>query len=164
MVASEVLGMVGNLSDKNVLRALAVLEKMASINWHHQGFDGIRQLVENKHGGIEGARRMIRQANPKARAGVINNFVLGCLLNGYKKRLKFYNRYQVAPPGTLMISPTMRCNLRCFGCYAGTHEPKSELTFEETDTVVQEAFEAGTNFILILGGRTVSRSVAAGSY
>jgi len=152
VISGELLKLIGNLSDRNILKALTILEKSASIKWHNAAFDGIRSLVDSGHGSIEAGRRLIRSANPAARAALLNNFVLGSLLLGYKKRLTFYNKYQVAPPGTLMISPTLRCNLRCFGCYAGTHEPREELTREEVFQLLGEARTAGTNFILLLGG------------
>jgi MoaA/NifB/PqqE/SkfB family radical SAM enzyme len=152
LLSGELLKLVGNLSDGNMLKALTLLEKAASIRWHHKGFDGIRSLIESGHGSIEGARRMIRAANPSARAALLNNFVLGSLLLGYKKRLAFYNRHGAAPPGTLMISPTLKCNLRCFGCYAGTHQPREELTREEVTRLLADARAAGTHFILVLGG------------
>ncbi len=151
-LSSEILRLAGNLSRKNLLRALGLLESFAHIHWHHRGFSAVREMIEEGHPGIEAAQRILRQANPRARAAVLNNLILGCLLKGYKKRLAFYNEHGTAPPGTLMISPTLRCNLKCYGCYAGTHERRGELTFDEVDRVLLDAFDMGTNFIVVLGG------------
>jgi MoaA/NifB/PqqE/SkfB family radical SAM enzyme len=151
-VSNELLSIVGNLSKNNMLRAVGIYEKIASIKWHHRGISAIKEMIKNDHPGVEAVRRILKQANPQARSAILNNFILGSLLMGFKKRYAFYEKHQVAPPGTLMISPTKRCNLKCYGCYAATHEPGQELTFDEVDGIISEASIAGTNFVLFLGG------------
>lgn len=151
-VSSELLSLISNLSNKNLLRAMGIFEKLSAIDWHRQGISSIRELIETNHPGISAVRKIIQQANPKARSALLNNFILGAILVGYRKRLEFYNRHHVAPPGTLMISPTLRCNLSCYGCYADHHEQKQELTYDEVDTVITDAASAGTNFFIFLGG------------
>lgn len=151
-ISSKIMEMAGSMSNKNLLRILEILERFTSIAWHDKGVAAVKRMIEEDHPGIQAARRAIRKTNPQVRAALLNNFVLDGILLGYRKRLEFYNKHEVAPPGTLMISPTLRCNLRCFGCYAGTHENKNELTREEVETLIVEARKAGTNLITILGG------------
>ena len=151
-ISSELIGLTGKLSKKNLLRIVTVFEKLASIKYHNQGINGVKKLIEEDHPGVEAVRRILQNANPKARSAILNNFILGTIFLGYKKRLDFYNQHGVAPPGSLMLSPTVRCNLRCYGCYAGTHENKEELTFDEVDKILSDAYAAGTNFIIVLGG------------
>lgn len=152
VISNEILELASKISNKNLLRAVGLLENFASIRWHHQGISAIKRMIEEDHPGIQAARRILQQANPHARSAILNNFVLGCFLLGYRKRLDFYHRYGVGPPGTLMISPTLRCNLRCYGCYAATHQHRQELSFEDVDHVFSDATNAGTNFIVFLGG------------
>jgi len=152
IVSDELLKITANASNGNLIKALNILEKFASIKWHHRGFASLRRMIEEDHPGIQATRRILKNANPAARSAVMNNMILGCLLLGYRKRLDFYNKHGVAPPGTLMISPTMRCNLNCYGCYSGTHDKTNELTFDEVDRIVTQASDAGTNFIIVLGG------------
>jgi MoaA/NifB/PqqE/SkfB family radical SAM enzyme len=152
VLSNEILRLAGKISNKNLLRAVDLLERVASIEWHHRGIDAIKKMIEEDHQGIQATRRILQKANPRARSALLNNLVLGCLLLGYRKRLEFYNRYGVAPPGTLMISPTFRCNLSCHGCATATHEKSEELSFEEVDRILSDATESGTNFIIMLGG------------
>ncbi len=151
-LSSRLIGLAGNLSKKNLIRTVHLFEKLASIQYHSQGINGAIKLIQEDHPGIEAVRRILRQANPKARSAILNNFILGSIFFGYKKRLNFYHQHGAAPPGALMISPTLRCNLKCYGCYAGTHEHKEELTFDEVDQILSDAYAAGTNLIIILGG------------
>ncbi|NDY43118.1 radical SAM protein [Dissulfurirhabdus thermomarina] len=151
-VSNQILGMAGKLSNQNLLRIVGLLERFASIDWHHRGIAAIKRMIEEDHQGIEAVRRIVQRANPQARSALVNAFFLGAILLGYKRRYAFWQRHQVAPPGTLMISPTVRCNLRCYGCYAAHHEPRQELTRQEVEGVVREATAAGTNFIMFMGG------------
>jgi len=152
IISNELLEITASVSNKNLLKAVAILEKFAAIKWHHRGFSAIKQMINDDHPGIQATRRILQNANPAARSAILNNLILGCLLLGYRKRMDFYNKHGVAPPGTLMISPTLRCNMKCYGCYSGTHEIRDELTREEFDQILSDSFDAGTNFIMILGG------------
>ncbi len=152
IVSNELLEIAANLSDKNLLKALGILEKFASIKWQTKGFSGIKRMIHDKHPGVKAARSILQNANPAARAAILNNFVLGSFLFGYGKRLDYYKKHGVAPLATLMISPTLRCNMQCYGCYAGAHGKQGELSFKEMDNIVKQASDAGTNFIIILGG------------
>ena len=55
-------------------------------------------------------------------------------------------------PFVLLLSPSMRCNLRCTGCYAADYPKDSGLSYEEVDRIVGEARDLGIHYIIILGG------------
>jgi len=152
VVSNEILELVSKISNKNLLRVVGILEKFATIKWHYKGISEIKRMIEEDHRGIQATRRILQQANPYARSAILNNLIMGCLLLGYHKRLDFYNKHGVAPPSTLMISPTLQCNLTCYGCYAGTPEQRQELSFDDVDRILSDASGAGTNFIIFLGG------------
>jgi MoaA/NifB/PqqE/SkfB family radical SAM enzyme len=61
-------------------------------------------------------------------------------------------KYKIGPPHTMLISPTMRCNYRCTGCYAASYERKDDMRPEVFDRLLGEAEDIGTNFFVILGG------------
>jgi MoaA/NifB/PqqE/SkfB family radical SAM enzyme len=151
-VTSKVLGFASNLSDKNLLRIVNTLGKLTSIEWHDKGVRALQRLIEENHSGIDAAKRAIKMMNPTVRAKLVNNFLLGGILSGYKKRYAFWEKYGVAPPGNLMVSPTIKCNLRCYGCYAGTHQISADLSRAEVEELIVEAGKAGTNIITFLGG------------
>lgn len=61
------------------------------------------------------------------------------------------------PLYTVLISPTMRCNLNCVGCYAKNYAKKDDLPSETLDKIVREAKEIGVAFFTILGGEPFLR-------
>lgn len=52
----------------------------------------------------------------------------------------------------MLISPTMRCNYRCDGCYAASYSRKDDMKPEVFDRLLTEAENMGIYFIVILGG------------
>jgi len=46
----------------------------------------------------------------------------------------------------------MKCNLSCYGCYAGYYDKKAELTFDEIERVMTQAKEMGVYFCVVSGG------------
>ncbi len=69
-----------------------------------------------------------------------------------KKREAFIKQYGVRPLSFLVISPSMRCNLRCYGCYAGEYTKADDLSWETLNRVVGEARDMGVVFIVVSGG------------
>lgn len=58
----------------------------------------------------------------------------------------------IPTPYTILISPTMRCNLQCLGCYAGNYTKNDDLPPETVERIIKEGEEIGTYFYTILGG------------
>ncbi len=71
-----------------------------------------------------------------------------------KRNAAFEEKYGVSSPGFLVISPTMRCNLNCGGCYASSNSSSTpSLSFDIVNRIVTEMeVEAGNRFIVISGG------------
>ena len=56
-----------------------------------------------------------------------------------------------------MISPTMRCNLNCYGCYAWEYDKGEELETDLVHRILNEAREMGIYFITVSGGEPFIR-------
>ncbi|MBT9160717.1 MAG: putative mycofactocin radical SAM maturase MftC [Dehalococcoidia bacterium] len=67
-------------------------------------------------------------------------------------------------PNTFIISPTMRCNLRCSNCYAANYDTKDDLEPEIIDRVLTEGEDLGIFFVTILGGEPFIRPDLWGIY
>ncbi|MEW6356111.1 MAG: radical SAM protein [Planctomycetota bacterium] len=113
--------------------------------------DLLRKLNEG-HPAMELARRFLTELNPTVRSKLVRClFVEGTLL-GPKRRHALESELGYYPPSTLVISPSMRCPLRCYGCYAGSYSKEDELTFDDVDTIVRDAKALGMYFLVISGG------------
>jgi len=61
-------------------------------------------------------------------------------------------------PSVLAISPTMRCNYNCKGCYSRGRPTNDELSTGELDALLSEAEELGVHSIVLTGGEPFLRS------
>jgi MoaA/NifB/PqqE/SkfB family radical SAM enzyme len=129
------------ISDEALLRFSR--KKIEEIPWQ-EGRDFMSRLL------VFG-KRAISESSEHCRRKAATNFFYNYLLIGYVKRRLFFDRYGFKPPYLLVISPTMRCNLNCYGCYAGSYA-RHDLDLETVVRVVEEAKEMGVYFIVISGG------------
>jgi MoaA/NifB/PqqE/SkfB family radical SAM enzyme len=60
-------------------------------------------------------------------------------------------------PQLMVISPTMRCNLTCKGCYSAFYERQDHLSTADLDRVYGEAKELGLRFVVVSGGEPFIR-------
>ena len=142
---------------KNILRAFAVAEKIAPEN-HRYEVRFVKEKVEQDHPALGISRHVLRDLSPSCRDGFINDFVVNSLLRGSQKRQDFAKRTGLRTPFTVIVSPTMRCNLSCEGCYASKYSTQSDMPAELFQRVVDEAAEMGVYLITVLGGEPFIRA------
>jgi MoaA/NifB/PqqE/SkfB family radical SAM enzyme len=61
-------------------------------------------------------------------------------------------------PSILAVSPTMRCNYNCKGCYSRGRPTDDELSTGELDALYSEAEELGVHSIVLTGGEPLLRN------
>ena len=66
----------------------------------------------------------------------------------FKKRL----RHGITFPPFLYISITNSCNLRCQGCWVDVDKPQHLISFDDMNTLINNAKQHGNSFFGILGG------------
>jgi sulfatase maturation enzyme AslB (radical SAM superfamily) len=151
-IISLLLSMATNSSNENLARMTYLMELMAKKDYYRDRIRWIRQLVRENHPSIEFPRRILRDLHPNQRDKWISNLAVNHLLSGTNKRKAWADREGYYPPSTVVISPTMRCNLSCYGCYAGDYDKSLELSREEIDSILIQMKEMGVYFAVISGG------------
>ena len=105
----RLLKMAAKASDENFLRLVGVLQRLLpKTPFYKDGIEAIRALVEERHQGLNAARRIVNEASPEVLACLVDNMVVGSFIEGYHRRYAFWEQYNVAPPAAILISPTMR--------------------------------------------------------
>jgi MoaA/NifB/PqqE/SkfB family radical SAM enzyme len=102
-------------------------------------------------------RRVMTDLSPHCLKTVARSLFINGLLRSSAIRDKFTLKHGFAPPFTLLISPTMRCNLNCIGCYSGRYAREKGLSYELLDRILGEAKEIGCLFIVFSGGEPLVR-------
>lgn len=96
-------------------------------------------------------KRALSESSEQCREKAAMNFFYNYLVRGYYLRRDFRRLYGFQPPYLMVISPTMKCNLNCYGCYAGQYS-RTELGLESVVRLVDEGKQYGIFFIVISGG------------
>jgi len=108
-----------------------------------------RDFMENL---LIGLKSVSTKVAPNVRNKVVMNLINNAMIQGQPKRLAFAKKYGINPPNHLVISPSMRCNLKCIGCYAWQYSKKDDLPYDVCNRIIDEANDIGLYFFVITGG------------
>jgi MoaA/NifB/PqqE/SkfB family radical SAM enzyme len=95
---------------------------------------------------------------PLQRRRIMENVLVNWGVIGGSRRYQILDEEGWFPPTFAVVSPTMRCNLRCRGCYAFEYGKDRELTTEEFDGIIRQCKDLGIYFFTISGGEPFVRS------
>jgi len=130
-----------------------VAEKMAKKDYYQREIRHIRRLVMTGHPSLKVIRKIMGEIDPHHRKKLVESFIINQLLVGTDKRQQFSLKPDgFYPPGFTVISPSMRCNLKCYGCYSANYSKKDELSFEHFDSILNQQKAMGMYFSVISGG------------
>ena len=145
----QIVKILPMMSKKNLVTLIGLYEKIAQGD-NKKIVAALKGMLETTPAG-DMILRGLKLMNPISREKVATTLIAEGLIIGDDKRKKTMEEGGAAP-FTVLISPTMRCNLRCTGCYAYNYDKQDDLPFEVVDRVVTEAEEMGVAMITILGG------------
>ncbi|MBZ5689827.1 MAG: radical SAM protein [Acidobacteriia bacterium] len=134
------------------LRFLLALEKIPYPSPVLRAFLRRLRREMEEGGGMAGLLlRLGKIANTASKRRLITNLIINWAVRGARNRIALRQQgYWV--PFFLAISPTMRCNLSCTGCYAGLYAKDGELSEQELDLLFSESKQMGDYFVVLSGG------------
>jgi len=148
--AKAILRILPRISEKRLLQFPVVQKGLEAISYYPEGKDFLKSLL------IHG-RRAVGRSSKKCLAKFAENLIVNEFIAANPKREEFRSRYGFDPPFFLVLSPTMRCNLACYGCYAGQYEKGEDLDAELIHRVLRESKEMGIYFVTVSGGEPFIR-------
>jgi MoaA/NifB/PqqE/SkfB family radical SAM enzyme len=90
-------------------------------------------------------------ANPVHKRRLVENLGFNWVVRGGRIRTGLRVEHGWVP-FIIVISPTMRCNLRCTGCYSALYSKEGELAERDLEHVLRQCKEIGAYFVVISGG------------
>ncbi|MGN0682038.1 MAG: radical SAM protein, partial [Oscillospiraceae bacterium] len=88
---------------------------------------------------------------------IFTNLGLNATLFGFEEQQENVEKYGCNIPWAILLDPTSACNLHCTGCWAAEYGNKLNLTYNEMDSIVNQANELGCYFFLFSGGEPLVR-------
>ena len=155
-VSNILLRKQDKVSKKAWFKLLDIAEKLDKDKAYRPAIDTVRSAFENNNPYIN-FLEIISRKSPACRRKLINNFFLNAVFRGHEKRVKFARKYHTSQPFFFVISPSMRCNLHCLGCYAGNYPQKDKLSYETIDQILKDAKTMGIYMVTVSGGEPFFR-------
>lgn len=120
----------------------------------HKGSETeLARRIEAANAFFQMAKRNLHRYSPQTQRKLAYNIFFNAIHLGDDIREKYREEHGEYPPFFLAISPSMACNLRCFGCYAWKYPKEKSLSKEKVSEIITEAKEKmGIYFITITGG------------
>lgn len=113
--------------------------------------------------GVEFLSKMIKvfkhkypQLHPNVRDKFLNNLIGNIFILNTEKRRKVLETLGTVPM-LMVISPTMRCNLQCTGCYSANYNKNDVLDTAMLDDIFHQAKELSIHFVVVSGGEPYIR-------
>jgi MoaA/NifB/PqqE/SkfB family radical SAM enzyme len=97
-----------------------------------------------------------RNLNPNVRRKLVENMIGNYFINAREKRYKMEEENGCSPL-LFVISPSMRCNLKCVGCYSANYQRRDDLDFPTLDRIMREAKDLGIYYVVVSGGEPFVR-------
>ncbi len=154
----EIMALIPKFSTTNVKRMIWMGQKLTNDPEYKQNAKNLLNLFEMGHPAAILIEDILKnRLSPNVREKLIRNLFINSFLTGIDKRNSFKEKEGFQPPQFIVISPTMRCNLKCPGCYAGQYSQDDGLSFELLDRILNECKELGMYFNTMSGGEAFMR-------
>ncbi len=148
----QALGVLGNNPEKNASYLLAAIDRITDDEKHATVRKWIRNWLEDGNPGREFLGRILKNIHPNVRQRYLARMIVSMFFRYPEIIERCQSEYGIKPPTVMLISPSMRCNFSCKGCYAGSYERKDDMKEEVFDSALSQAEDMGINFFIILGG------------
>ncbi|RLB04622.1 MAG: radical SAM protein [Deltaproteobacteria bacterium] len=151
-IVKKIISLLGKASDSRLIQMTYLGEKLTSDPEVRRAIQKIRYFLQNGHPAKEIFYRVLNYLRYENQVKLFYTLFNNAWFFGGKKRDAFEREHGYRPPFIMILSPTMRCNLRCKGCYTLGYGLKPELEYELVDRILYECEELGIYFVTILGG------------
>ncbi|KAJ53306.1 MoaA/NifB/PqqE/SkfB family radical SAM enzyme [Clostridium tetanomorphum] len=118
------------------------LERVNNVYKYYKEIPSVNEYIQN----------ILKTTDKKCMQKLFTNFFSNAVWYGMPKRAKLLEEEGIKTPFVILLSPSMRCNLRCVGCYAANYSKEDDIPYEEVDRIVKEARDIGIYYFVILGG------------
>lgn len=158
----EVVRLLGDEPEKHLKGLLDLAGLIAVTEDHKQVISTVRGYLDQTGEAqmpapVRTLMRALKQMSPNCREKLLVNALVNGTLQGRVKRDAVARDQGFRPPTIMLMSPTMRCNLACSGCYASNYKKSDDLPYSVMDRVLTEGKELGIYDVILLGGEPLVR-------
>lgn len=158
-VANTMVDLVSHVSPDTFMKLSVLSSRLIEGESAGAAVEAVKESLREGENGQAARmfRRVMTQLSPHCLKQVARSLFINGLLGSSAVRDSFAKKHGFAPPFTILISPTMQCNLKCVGCYSGRYHREKGLSRELMDRIIGEARDIGCFFIVFSGGEPLTR-------
>ena len=150
-VINQMLKLASSDDKRKIVKAFQLAEKITP-DQYKGSVRFVTEKVKDDHPALTIARHVTSRLSPRCRDRFIQCLIINTLLRGVDKRKRLIAETGNNAPTTILMSPTMRCNLTCEGCYAAEYSPDQDLDRALMQKIVDEGNDMGVYLFTLLGG------------
>ena len=94
----------------------------------------------------------IRHLHPNVRKRYVAGMLANFFMRDPELTQSLLEERGITSPTAILISPSMRCNLKCVGCYASEYDFEEDLSEDEVESIINQGEELGSRVFVMLGG------------
>lgn len=158
-LASAMLAGLARGADRNIGLAVRVVESLPFFPLTSGvGRALTKKLGSGDHALVGFIARLGRELSERSMEKFVTNLLVNAWVDGRPARERFRREEGFYPPNFIVLSPTMRCNFRCAGCWAAAYEDVPNMEISLLEHIIAECKEdLGVRFFTIAGGEPFTR-------
>jgi hypothetical protein len=137
--------LLGHSSENNYRRLSATFSRIAKTEHQRMIAAWIDNWLAEGNPGGPFLTRLLKGLNPKVRKNYLANMIVSLFFRDQQIYDRIRKEYGFNPPSVMLVSPTMRCNYKCGGCYAANYTRDDDLPPEVFDRVVTELSKSASS-------------------
>jgi len=156
----QAVKLYADADDETLKRVWKIMERIATAPNTRFEARRMRYMLDTGHPGAEWLRRIARGLHPNCSRKFIQNLYGNAWFLATDRRSEFKEKHGFLPPWLMVFDMTMRCNLKCEGCWAGAYKTgeRPELEYDILSRVLREARdEMGMHAFVVTGGEPFVR-------
>lgn len=143
---------------RNLPRLLDVAERLDAAGEHAGQIRAVRTALSDPEGNWSRfAYKLCQEIDHEVLKTTVRNFFFHASVLGMRRQAQSREKYGCNVPWAILMDPTSACNLRCTGCWAAEYGSRLNLSYEELDSIINQANALGTYFFLYSGGEPLMR-------
>jgi sulfatase maturation enzyme AslB (radical SAM superfamily) len=150
-VINQMLKAASSDDKTKIVRAFQLAEKITP-DQYKGSVRFVTEKIKDDHPALTISKHVTSRLSPRCRDRFIECLIVNTLLRGVAKRRELIDETGFNAPTTILMSPTMRCNLSCDGCYAAEYSPDQDLDRGLMQKIVDEGNDMGVYLFTLLGG------------
>lgn len=143
---------------KALLQLVDLMEKKLGDVWSKQAYENLRGVFNDPDSKwMQFANNLLENTDPKLVKMAMLNLGYEAGFRGFHLAQENAKKYGCDIPWIILMDPTSACNLRCTGCWAAEYGHQMSLSFEDMDSVIEQAEALGVHAFLFTGGEPLMR-------